>query len=427
MYRRLILLIKGAFVLIVLTFLSFCSQQPVSPTSEPTSVGTISKAATAADYVQGLLPGGAIYRIYMPDEWNGDLVTYAHGYVSVTEEVAIPEDQLVLPDGTSIPQMINNMGYAFAVTSYRANGMVTQDALVDLTQLADKFTELYGRPGHNYLVGASEGGLITTKSIEMEDIYAGGLAVCGPIGDFVAQVNYMGDFRVLFDFYFPGILPGSPIKIPQEVMDHWDTVYLPNIIAAVSANPDRAIELCIVAKAAFDPNDPETIGQTVAGLLWYNVFATNDLAQRVSGNPFDNTDRHYHGSDNDAYLNKNVQRIQGDAQAIANAKAMFDTYGTPGKPLITMHTAGDPIVPFWHERLYRAKVSSNGQISFYHNFPVMRYGHCNFTEDEVLKAFAALVFQVTGENPVRGRQHAGSPVLAAGRNLFRDYSGMGGR
>lgn len=47
---------------------------------------------------------GAIYRICMPifPPWNGDLVVYAHGYVSPTEAVGIPEDQMRLPDGTPV-------------------------------------------------------------------------------------------------------------------------------------------------------------------------------------------------------------------------------------------------------------------------------------------------------------------------------------
>jgi len=230
--------------------------------------------------------------------------------------------------------------------------------------------------------------------VESKDLYSGGLAVCGPIGDFIAQINYMGDFRVLFDFYFPGVLPPSPVSIPQEVMDHWDDVYMPKIIQAITDYPDRTMELLHVAKAPFDPDDPETIGKTVVGLLWYNVFATNDLNARVGGNPFDNHDRHYFGSENDAYLNKNVQRITADPQAVEAVNQKFQTSGMPGVPLIAMHTAGDPIVPYWHERLYRSKVLEYGNILYYHNIPVMRYGHCNFTEEEVLQAFNALVLQV---------------------------------
>jgi len=394
--KSFILIVKSLFLfLITAIFLASCSQQPtaVQDSSFSSHIQSIQKTA-GGECINGQMESGAYYRICMPDDWNGDLVMFAHGYVSPTEPVAIPENQLYTSDGSYIPDMIMDMGYAFATTSYRANGLVVQDGIIDLVEVWMLFKDLYPDPRHNYLVGASEGGLITTKSLEMKSCYSGGLAVCGPIGDFTKQVDYVGDFRVLFDYFFPGVLPGSPMNIPQEVMDDWETVYMPAVIQAISDYPDRTMELIRVSGAAVDPDDPETFGQTVLGVLWYNVFATNDLVERVGGNPYDNHNRTYHGSSNDAYLNKNVQRFTADAQALAELQRQFDTYGAPREPLITMHTIADPIVPFWHERMYRAKVAENGLSGLYHNYPVVRYGHCNFTKDEVLQAFAALVTQV---------------------------------
>ena len=34
-------------------------------------------------------------------------------------------------------------------------------------------------------------------------MFSSGLAACGPVGSFRGQVNYVGDFRVLFDYFFP--------------------------------------------------------------------------------------------------------------------------------------------------------------------------------------------------------------------------------
>src|SRR5262245_1474677 len=73
----------------------------------------------------GAQSSGAIYRICMPEPgcYNGDLVIYAHGYVDAYQPVGIPEDQLTLPDGTSVPGLINSLGYGFATTSYSRNGL----------------------------------------------------------------------------------------------------------------------------------------------------------------------------------------------------------------------------------------------------------------------------------------------------------------
>ena len=65
-----------------------------------------------------------------PEAWNGDLVVYAHGYVpDLGQPVAIPTDQLTL-NGIFVPDLINSLGYAFAVTSYSANGLAVNAFVV---------------------------------------------------------------------------------------------------------------------------------------------------------------------------------------------------------------------------------------------------------------------------------------------------------
>ena len=176
---------------------------------------------------------GAVYRICMPPaplRWNGDLVLYAHGYVpDLGQPLAIPEDQLHL-SGVYIPDLINSMGYAFATTSYSANGLAVTQGVADVRDLVRVFKKTVGpeQVNHVYLVGVSEGGLITTLAVEkFPDVFSGGLATCGPVGDLGAQINYWGDFRVVFDHFFPGALPlwtSQNVMIPPEVMADWETV-----------------------------------------------------------------------------------------------------------------------------------------------------------------------------------------------------------
>ena len=155
-------------------------------------------------------PSGAITRVCMPPPgfWNGDLVIFAHGYVSPEEPVGIPEDQLSLPGGTSIPGIANGLGFGFATTSYRKNGLAILPALEDVRDTVDAFVAEQGSPRRTYLVGASEGGLVTALAVEQfPEVLSGGLATCGPVGEFRGQINYWGDFRVLFDYYFPASCP----------------------------------------------------------------------------------------------------------------------------------------------------------------------------------------------------------------------------
>src|SRR5215212_2343377 len=162
---------------------------------------------------QGKLDSGALYLICVPATgWNGDLVVYAHGYTSPTEPLGF--QNLRLPDGTYLPDVILGQQYAFATTSYRQNGLSILEGANDIRQLVTKFQVSKPQPNHTYLAGVSEGALITTLLIERSpEQFSGGLAACGPVGDFRRQINYFGDFRVLFDYFFPGMLPGSTIDV----------------------------------------------------------------------------------------------------------------------------------------------------------------------------------------------------------------------
>jgi pimeloyl-ACP methyl ester carboxylesterase len=267
----------------------------------------------------------------------------------------------------------------------------------DLRDLVRIFTQKHGQPHRVYLGGASEGGIITTLAVEQyPDVFDGGLAACGPIGDFRGQINYWGNFRVVFDYFFPGVLWGSPTRIPQDVIDNWDSVYLPRVTDAIKSDPHATDQLLSVTHAPIDKNDPASVEETISDLLWYNVFATNDGVNKLYGQPFDNRFRIYFGSDDDGRLNRLIERIKADPAALQEIKAHYETSGQLVSPLVTIHTTGDPIVPYWHELLYSAKVSASGSQSLHVNIPVFRYGHCNFKVGEVLLGFALLVHKVSG-------------------------------
>ena len=370
----------------------------------------------------GVQSSGAIYRICMPaGQWNGDLVVFAHGYVSPFEPVAIPEDQLELPDGTSLVDMITSMGYAFAVTSYAYNGLAIPQGVADVVELVQIFSQTKGEPQTVYLSGPSEGGLVTVLGAEQHpDVFDGALSTCGPIGDFQKQINAFGDFRVVFDYFFPGVLPPSPIAIPDEVIANWDTVYKPAIEAAIASDPHATEQLLRVTRAAIDPDDPESVKKTVDWNLWYNVFATNDAAVKLGGQPYGNQRKLYFGSDDDVALNTGVERFVADPAAKLEVQAHYQTSGDLRVPLVTMHNLLDPIVPYWHESLYTRKALHSGP--FMHlNIPIARYGHCNFTPEEVLAAFAILVYRTEGTLPNAAAALPNPQALARYQAILQEY------
>jgi pimeloyl-ACP methyl ester carboxylesterase len=373
------------------------------PPETPPDVG-VSPTAGCTD---GVLEHGALYRVCFPASWNGDLVLFAHGYVAPQEQLAIPE---IAVGNQSAASVITGLGYAYATTSYRANGLVAPEAVEDLLELVDTVEHRFRPdPARSVVVGFSEGGLVATLAVERHAArFAGALAGCGPIGDFRHQLDYIGNFRVVFDYLFPGLIPGNALDIPDLGGEGGDEIYTPAIVVALAARPDAAQDLIRTTGAPTAGNDLRSIAETTIGLLWYNVFGTEDAQERLGGQPFDNSSRVYAGSSDDAALNAGVDRFTADPRALT-AIDRFTTTGDLAVPLINLHTTGDPIVPFNQAALYADKVQQAVVDGFFTQIDVPRYGHCTFQPAELLSAFNQLWEQVNNPPPV-------TPLVATTRH-----------
>jgi pimeloyl-ACP methyl ester carboxylesterase len=336
----------------------------------------------------GLLASGAASLFCVPVlGWNGQLVVFAHGYVDPDDPLGFQLPEL---DGVPVPLVVQSMGFAFATTTYRTNGLAILEGVDDIRLLLAAFRASNPAPTRTHLVGVSEGGLVATLLAErFPSLVSSTLAACAPIGNFRLQINYLGDFRVLFDYFFPGVIPGSAIAIPPGVVQNWETVYAPAVTAALVANPARALELMRVAKAAYDPSNLATVVTSALNILRYNVKGTNDATVKLGGNPFGNRLTWYFGSSNDLRLNLTVRRFAASPAAIGAMHA-YETNGDLRVPLVTLHTTADEAVPFGHELLYLTKVDLFDRGRFL-PIPVARYGHCNFTAQELLASFGLAV------------------------------------
>jgi hypothetical protein len=342
-----------------------------------------------------------------------DWIVFAHGYVPEGAPPGSAWLQLILPNSTTtIPELVLGLGYGFAASAYNKDGLAIEEGITDTVHLAQYLLSYMGA-NRVYLVGASEGGLITTLIIEdngifMTDLsnpFTGGVALCGPIGDFGKQLDYFGDFRVLFDYFFPDILPGDAINVPPELTLDWLeglldpslSNYQSAVIEAVSnpAKTRKVDQLMKASKAAYVPGDISTVITTTLDVLKYDVVGMQDAINVIGLQPFSNLTTVYYGSRNDRKLNKRVDRFTGDP-GIAEALAPYQTTGILTVPLVTMHTTLDQQVPSWHQLLYRFKVWGSGSAPLYTGIPITRYGHCNFTAEEMVFAFYLMVFKSTG-------------------------------
>jgi pimeloyl-ACP methyl ester carboxylesterase len=344
----------------------------------------------------GLQASGSIYRICMPDsqDYNGRLIVWAHGFQRANEPVSIPEDQLQAR-GRSVQGFVNDLGFGFATNSYSKTGLAVKQGVDDILDLVTIYSALHGAPEKTYLIGVSEGGLITALLVERHpEVFAGGLAACGPVGDFPYQVNYIGDARATFAYFFPGLIPGDPFQPPADLIAGWESVYQTQVGPAIIAPEHRRSlnQWVRVAKLSYDPAQPLLTKELSARrVLRYAVVNLNDATATLGGFPIDNRLRQYSGSADDAALNRLVPRIDADPAALAEMQAHYNTSGRLETPLITLHSILDPLVPYRHETLYIGKTKASGSFRHRHfNIKTSGYGHCQFTEGEVLFAVAML-------------------------------------
>ncbi|OQC19371.1 MAG: Prolyl oligopeptidase family protein [Planctomycetes bacterium ADurb.Bin069] len=369
---------------------------------DPTSDTLTCDAFPPCDYgaggcEDGMQASGSLYRICMPPAaaYNGRLIIWAHGYQDAGEPIAIPEDQMRFGD-YYLPELMTSLGFAFATNSYSKTGLAVRQGVADILDLVEIFKELRGEPLKIYVTGASEGGLITTLLVEGHPaVFTGGLAACGPIGDWEFQMKYFGDGRALFEYFFPGLIPGDPFDPAPDVVASWPARYA-GIVQPAVLDPAHRGALEQLARCANLQVDPEDfLGSAevcVRDFLRYSVVNLTDAAATLGGFPFDNVATRYTGSEDDDALNAGVVRVAADAAALAEIRAGYSTTGALQRPLLTIHTLYDSQVPFEHHVMYTEKCRLQGtEETFHYGFAVERFGHCEFTDEEVLAAFALML------------------------------------
>lgn len=368
--------------------------QPAAKTERVSmqSVTAVDGSVTQVQCTVETLSSGEIYQICKPENWNGELIIYAHGYVHESAPLRLPQE------AAAYVPLFTSLGFAFATTSYSQNGLAIQSGIQDMIRLRERFIQAFGQPSEIYLTGGSQGGIVTTLAVERyPELFSGGLSLCAPCGNFQKQVNYYANFRVLFDYFFKGVLPGNAISIPDDLIANWKTVYVPAVLAAIKQNPAATFKLLRTAQAPYDPDDPTSIDSTVINVLRYDVLNTRDAVVKLGGQPFYNTKTVYFGTGSiqeDYKLNARVQRFSADPAATENIRQYYETSGELAKPLVIMHTTKDPIQLFWHLPLYQYKTIQEGSAWRFAGIPVNRYGHCSFKEAELVTAFNLLIIRV---------------------------------
>lgn len=389
------------------------------PATEPVAGATLYKGTYAG------LQGPASYLIEVPENWNGTLVMYAHGYAGTGENLKVSPP--------SIRQYLLSQGYAWAASSYSANYYDVRAGVEDTNALALKFGQLtegkYAQPSKYLIMGVSMGGHITAAAVEKETLaaeqnkvtYAAALPLCGVL-DEEYEFQWLGDYTTA-----AAQLAGLGARsYPQQDYQ----AILPAIKAALftetegplwTENEGQGAKLREIARR-FTGGDRPVFELGFRLAAYQNaVFSTGGSNGTLNGilnkNFYGNVGVTYRWTDGptltpaEEAFNAAILRVKADPAANlarpGGLRWLPRVNGEFSVPVLTLHTLGDFYVPFRHEQLYRQAAQANGNGDRLVQRAIRAAGHCEFTGPEVVEAFNALVtWEKTGQKP------GGDDVLA---------------
>ena len=108
---------------------------------------------------------GAAYRVEVPENWNGYLVMYAHGFRGEGSDLTV--------DNAPMREYLLDNGYAWAASSYSTNYYDVRAGVEDTNALALAFTDIAAQNGRTltapekyYITGVSMGGHVAAAAVE---------------------------------------------------------------------------------------------------------------------------------------------------------------------------------------------------------------------------------------------------------------------
>ncbi len=265
-----------------------------------------------------------------------------------------------------------------------------KDGVTRTRQLRGLFASNFGMPNNTYVIGHSLGGIVTLMAAEKNPgLYAGALPMCGLVGGGPAEIDYIFNVRILFDYFFPGVIPGSPLEIPEGLDFNADVV--PAVVGAILSNPGAAFELAGVDQIELPFTNFGELINSILSAIFFNIVGTEDFFDRTHHVFVENSTTLYTGSSDDAALNSGVARFAATPDARNYLEHWYLPRGNLKIPVLTLHTTLDPIVPLFHEPAYAAIVDAAGKSDLLVQRVINRYGHCTFTLAEQIDAFQDLV------------------------------------
>jgi pimeloyl-ACP methyl ester carboxylesterase len=388
----------------------------------PSEVAPVSAALTDGSslwsaVVDGETGPGTSYRIYMPANWNRKLVVYAQGLIPPFFRPGLPGE------GDDFAQVFGLQGFAVAMSSYKETGLSIKDGAQRTHQLSGLFASRFGPPQRTYLVGRSMGGFIVTSLAEKyPGQYDGVMPVCGAVGGVSSVFAYFLNERILFDYLYPGVLPGTATSVPMPsdpdaAFAAIDDIYGRALSALFSdarllpgatqiALVDQTLMPLPGGAPFFGPVDQNQFTSFLVTPLINHAVLVNDIVLHTQGHmPIGNDGVTYTSSAPSMAgavqaINAGVVRVAADRDALNWVANNGETSGQLSIPMLTLHTRYDTQIPLFTEGSYRSKVAAAGRSDLLVQRTTEGFDHCNFSGEEIGRGLSDLVKWVEhGQKP----------------------------
>lgn len=375
--------------------------------------------------------GEADYLVYLPAEWNGDLVVFGHGDIA-----GVPAGRFWFPlplgfdPGSSGMPFVTNRdaavchGFAWAASAFERHGFAIREAIRDTHLMVPVARRhLPAEPDATYVTGLSVGGLAAVALAETyPHRYDGALAVWAPLGGYLLELSRLVDVRLVFDALFPGSIEPWSVQARSLTQPEF-MAFAQALQARVQADPSELQRMATVHLPGSEVLDPDGVGLPLlvenplapdpmsrfasigSSLVWSlapGLMSSDDLHGRVGGFAVDNRLTIYRGAgwtpEEQADLNRRVARVAADPWAVRYLTFYYQPSGALEIPLVGLRPAYDDFASIMHDWAYRQAVARAGAEDLYSSWVTERYEM--IPPQDIAIAFRGLVDWVeTGVRP----------------------------
>jgi len=347
---------------------------------------------------------GTAYKIRVPENWNGTLLVFAHGTqlgtpVAEAAPTAWPEA------APSLEDQLLQLGYAVAGSGFSSD----KDGLQSTLALTNFFNGAVGNPRRVIVWGNSLGARIALKLVEKyPGIYQGAIANCspgagspenmdaglavslayaaafgwqdekwGPVGNLRDDLNFSRDVYPFLAW------PSTP-----SVKNRWEFVRLVMQLPPQAFwRPDPQLGMPFWLLQVW-----KGIAQRAAAEVRNGGPVAENVAIQYSLKPEDQIYLASLGVDADsllAYMNARTN-ITADIAARNHAAHWGAFSGSIQRPVLTLHSVFDGLMPVANESYYRGLVEAAGSGEKLVQAYVGTIGHCSFRAHQYTALGAAM-------------------------------------